>query len=340
MYDINGVHLSEEEQNLNQPNISQVQHYKDFYISFIAPKQEGHIVEAIKNYNWITKIALERKSDGILSDKKLDFEFVPHQLNDWLISCCIFCDLKPDAPSSSSMDSPGLVQAKKRAAPNRKKRKMTGSVCNYNNYSNTRGSSIEVDNDDPDSTLAAFSTNPPSFHSVERRSFHTDTETNGTLENDLYVEPMYTPMGSPALYPRFSGLYQDQMTDDETPLDQPDRSLETPPPIINMETTPPIINMETTPPIINMEIQQSGDMPTINTGSLTRGHRRIPEETMRLEQRDMRLENRDMSYSLRQLAILLPVLLAVPYFAPPTESPAWFILGVLLCIWLGRGLLQ
>merc|ERR1712079_777493 len=88
LYDSEGRRLVDKEESLLvQPSDFSVMKES---IIFITPAQP--CAEAILVNNYKIKLVARRASDGYISRKKFDFDFVPHDF----YSTCIFCALDPD----------------------------------------------------------------------------------------------------------------------------------------------------------------------------------------------------------------------------------------------------
>jgi len=106
----------EEEKLLNQPTKFSV--LKESII-FISPPQPHADTIFMKRYK--IKLVARRSSDGYVSRKKFDFDYVPH---DYYEIGCVFCTLEPD---QSRVSGPAtLVPLRDVARPGVRKRQMSG----------------------------------------------------------------------------------------------------------------------------------------------------------------------------------------------------------------------
>merc|ERR1712073_6950 len=115
LYDSEGRRLVDKEESLLvQPADFSVMKES---IIFITPAQP--CAEAILVNNYKIKLVARRASDGYISRKKFDFDFVPHDF----YSTCIFCALDPDTAGG---DDAKLVPMRDVARPGLRKRQMSG----------------------------------------------------------------------------------------------------------------------------------------------------------------------------------------------------------------------
>jgi len=115
LYDSEGRRLVDKEESLLvQPADFSVMKES---IIFITPAQP--CAEAILVNNYKIKLVARRASDGYISRKKFDFNFVPHDF----YSTCIFCALDPDTAGG---DDAKLVPMREVARPGLRKRQMSG----------------------------------------------------------------------------------------------------------------------------------------------------------------------------------------------------------------------
>merc|ERR1711974_577579 len=89
-------------------------------IVFITPPQP--LSETIRSRGYKVRLVARRSSDGYVSKKKFDFDYIPHDYHD----PCFFCHEDPDnIPQSGSRAK--LVPMKEVARPGLGKRQMAGA---------------------------------------------------------------------------------------------------------------------------------------------------------------------------------------------------------------------
>ena len=123
LYDQNGQRLEEMEDILTQPNDERFPDAKNVSVMketiiFITPPQPN--IEMVMRNGWTIKLAGLRKSDGFVSTKKFNFNYMP----DDYYEPCIFCELRPDGYSGKVV----LPNPIGPARPGVKKRRMPDSI--------------------------------------------------------------------------------------------------------------------------------------------------------------------------------------------------------------------
>jgi len=123
LYDQNGERLEEMEDILTQPNDERFPDAKNVSVMketiiFITPPQPN--IEMIMRNGWRIKLAGLRKSDGFVSTKKFNFNYMP----DDYYEPCIFCELRPDGYEGKVV----LPNPIGPARPGVKKRRMPDSM--------------------------------------------------------------------------------------------------------------------------------------------------------------------------------------------------------------------
>ena len=120
LYDSQGNRLlEEEEQLLRQPQMADTSVMRESIV-FITPPQPQ--AETIRSRGYKVRLVARRSSDGYVSKKKFDFDFIPHDYYD----PCFFCYEDPDnIPQSGSRAK--LVPMKEVARPGLRKRQMSGA---------------------------------------------------------------------------------------------------------------------------------------------------------------------------------------------------------------------
>merc|ERR1711902_390197 len=120
LYDSQGNRLlEEEEQLLRQPQMTDTSIMRESIV-FITPPQPQ--AETIRSRGYKVRLVARRSSDGYVSKKKFDFDFIPHDYYD----PCFFCYEDPDnIPQSGSRAK--LVPMKEVARPGLRKRQMSGA---------------------------------------------------------------------------------------------------------------------------------------------------------------------------------------------------------------------
>jgi len=120
LYDSQGNRLLEEEQQLlRQPQMADTSVMRESIV-FITPPQPQ--AETIRSRGYKVRLVARRSSDGYVSKKKFDFDFIPHDYYD----PCFFCYEDPDnIPQSGSRAK--LVPMKEVARPGLRKRQMSGA---------------------------------------------------------------------------------------------------------------------------------------------------------------------------------------------------------------------
>jgi hypothetical protein len=334
-----------EEHLLNQPKDKQIQRFKDSCISFIAPMQERQSMQTILANKWKIKIALQRDLDGVLtvSQNKPTFEYVPHDYFNFYFSTsatfCIFCDFSPDI---SANETPALAELRKRAAPNRKKRRMLDVESDSNNMrdsTETRASRSPTSEADVDSPQPVYENN-----SVDSGYF-TDKSKYMAPENISYMNPTSSRIEYPTL--SLHEMYPE--TDDEIPMvwnqSQTERSLETPPPTDLQSFQMQQSMVKKKPPTFTgylPDIVKDGvKSKEILDGAVTehsKNQSNISSKICKGLFGVETIETKDMnkSFILKQFGMLIPIIfIVVAYFNPPSDNLALFTLGILLCslIW-------
>jgi len=118
LYDSHGIRLLEEEENLlRQPQMTDTSIMRESIV-FITPPQPQ--AEYIRSRGYKVRLVARRSSDGYVSKKKFDFDYIPHDYYD----PCFFCYENPDnIPQSGSRAK--LVPMKEVARPGLRKRQMS-----------------------------------------------------------------------------------------------------------------------------------------------------------------------------------------------------------------------
>jgi len=120
LYDSQGSRLLEEEESLLiQPEMTDTSIMRESIV-FITPPQPQ--AETIRSRGYKVRLVARRSSDGYVSKKKFDFDYLPHDYYD----PCFFCQEDPDnIPQSGSRAR--LVPMKEVARPGLRKRQMSGA---------------------------------------------------------------------------------------------------------------------------------------------------------------------------------------------------------------------
>jgi len=120
LYDSQGIRLLEEEESLlKQPQMADTSIMRESIV-FITPPQP--LAETIRSRGYKVRLVARRSSDGYVSKKKFDFDYIPHDYYD----PCFFCHEDPDnIPQSGSRAK--LVPMKEVARPGLRKRQMSGA---------------------------------------------------------------------------------------------------------------------------------------------------------------------------------------------------------------------
>lgn len=118
LYNSQGIRLLEEEESLlKQPQITDTSIMRESIV-FITPPQPQ--AEYIRSRGYKVRLVARRSSDGYVSKKKFDFDYIPHDYYD----PCFFCYENPDnIPQSGSRAK--LVPMKDVARPGLRKRQMS-----------------------------------------------------------------------------------------------------------------------------------------------------------------------------------------------------------------------
>merc|ERR1712156_374581 len=117
LYNQEGRRMSlEEEALLRQPEMADVSIMRESIV-FITPPQPN--VEVIRRQRYSIKLVARRCSDGYVSKKKFNFDYLPHDYYD----PCFFCFENPDNNPESSRAK--LVPMKEVARPGLRKRQMS-----------------------------------------------------------------------------------------------------------------------------------------------------------------------------------------------------------------------
>jgi len=118
LYDSHGTRLLEEEETLLwQPQMTDTSIMRESIV-FITPPQPH--AETIRSRGYKVRLVARRSSDGYVSKKKFDFDYIPHDYYD----PCFFCYENPDnIPQSGSRAK--LVPMKDVARPGLRKRQMS-----------------------------------------------------------------------------------------------------------------------------------------------------------------------------------------------------------------------
>jgi len=118
LYDSHGIRLLEEEETLlRQPQMTDTSIMRESIV-FITPPQPQ--AEYIRSRGYKVRLVARRSSDGYVSKKKFDFDYIPHDYYD----PCFFCYENPDnIPQSGSRAK--LVPMKEVARPGLRKRQMS-----------------------------------------------------------------------------------------------------------------------------------------------------------------------------------------------------------------------
>ena len=117
LYNQEGRRMSlEEEALLRQPEMTDVSIMRESIV-FITPPQPN--VEVIRRQRYSIKLVARRCSDGYVSKKKFNFDYLPHDYYD----PCFFCFENPDNNPESSRAK--LVPMKEVARPGLRKRQMS-----------------------------------------------------------------------------------------------------------------------------------------------------------------------------------------------------------------------
>jgi hypothetical protein len=118
LYDADDKRLKDfEEQFIEQPRASETTVMKETII-FITPPQPH--AETLMRNGWKLKLAARRNSDGLVSKKKFDFDYVPHDF----YSPCVFCFIGPDSLSPGQAT---IVTLRDLPRPGLRKRRMSGT---------------------------------------------------------------------------------------------------------------------------------------------------------------------------------------------------------------------
>jgi len=119
LYNSDGERMSSEEESLlEQPLLADISVMRESIV-FITPPQPQ--VETIRSRGYTIKLVARRTSDGYVSKKKFDFDYLPHDYYD----PCFFCFENPDNNPVSCRAK--LVPMKEVARPGLRKRQMSGS---------------------------------------------------------------------------------------------------------------------------------------------------------------------------------------------------------------------
>jgi len=119
LYNEGGVRMCEEEESLlGQPLLTDTSIMRESIV-FITPPQPH--VETIRSRGYTIKLVARRGSDGYVSKRKFDFDYLPHDYYD----PCFFCFENPD--NSPENCRAKLVPMKEVARPGLRKRQMSGA---------------------------------------------------------------------------------------------------------------------------------------------------------------------------------------------------------------------
>lgn len=115
--------LGEEETLLRQPQVTDISIMRESIV-FITPPQPQ--AETIRSRGYKVRLVARRRSDGYVSKKKFDFDYIPHDYYD----PCFFCHENPDnvpgIPCTGQRTSGAkLVPMKEVARPGLRKRQMS-----------------------------------------------------------------------------------------------------------------------------------------------------------------------------------------------------------------------
>jgi len=117
LYNHEGKRVSgEEESLLRQPQLTDISIMKETIV-FITPAQPH--IDIIRSKGYTVKLLARRTSDGYISKKKFDFDYLPHDYYD----PCFFCFENPDNNPESSRAK--LVPMKEVARPGLRKTQMS-----------------------------------------------------------------------------------------------------------------------------------------------------------------------------------------------------------------------
>ena len=119
LYSGAGVRLREEEAALIQPAKPGLLVMKEAIV-FITPAQPADLAERIYENKWQLKLVARRKSDGLVSRTKFDFDLVPHDF----YSPCLFCSLGPDQAGGQAGPAT-IAPIREVARPGLRKRNMS-----------------------------------------------------------------------------------------------------------------------------------------------------------------------------------------------------------------------
>merc|ERR1711879_451035 len=118
LYNSQGIRLLEEEESLlKQPQITDISIMRESIV-FITPPQPQ--AEYIRSRGYKVRLVARRSSDGYVSKKKFDFDYIPHDYYD----PCFFCFENPDNIPQSGFRAK-LVPMKEVARPGLRKRQMS-----------------------------------------------------------------------------------------------------------------------------------------------------------------------------------------------------------------------
>jgi len=118
LYNSQGIRLLEEEESLlKQPQITDTSIMRESIV-FITPPQPQ--AEYIRSRGYKVRLVARRSSDGYVSKKKFDFDYIPHDYYD----PCFFCFENPDNIPQSGYRAK-LVPMKEVARPGLRKRQMS-----------------------------------------------------------------------------------------------------------------------------------------------------------------------------------------------------------------------
>merc|ERR1711879_622435 len=118
LYNSQGIRLLEEEESLlKQPQITDISIMRESIV-FITPPQPQ--AEYIRSRGYKVRLVARRSSDGYVSKKKFDFDYIPHDYYD----PCFFCFENPDNIPQSGYRAK-LVPMKEVARPGLRKRQMS-----------------------------------------------------------------------------------------------------------------------------------------------------------------------------------------------------------------------
>jgi len=120
LYDGQGRRLlAEEETMLKQPSLTDTSIMRESIVFITPPQPQAEVMRA-RGYK--VRLVARRSSDGYVSKKKFDFDFIPHDYYD----PCFFCSENPDNHPESGCRA-RLVPMKEVARPGLRKRQMSGA---------------------------------------------------------------------------------------------------------------------------------------------------------------------------------------------------------------------